>query len=665
MIFLDNLKNLLTRLGTSSDKTTHAIYGFTPMQKDQLDNAYRADWIIRKVIDIPANDATREWRSWQDLDGDDIQEVEDLEKELKIQAKVREAMIKARLYGGAGLVLGVDGTGASNTPLDLDRVTKDSLKFVHVVSRYDLAVGPIILDVMSPDYGVPEYYERSIPTMVRIHPSRVVRFTGAEVPDRRLSNDGWGDSVVQMLDDACKAAGLVSASGATLVQELCYDIIKIPGFMSQVATKEYEDRVTARFAYTAAAKGVTRAILLDKDEEWERITTNIASLPEIVKVYLLIASGAADIPVTRMLGQSPTGLSATGESDTRNYYDRVKSDQKVTQEPAMNTLDEVLIRSAVGSKPDGNWYVWNPLWQLNDVERATRDKAKADTFKIDVDTGLINEDALRQARINQLEEDGTYPGLEEAIEKFGDKPDEPDGMFDPQTGLPTDPVMQAAHKVASGLPPPANANNPKAKAAANENALFGRAKKAADALLVADARRRFADRDHRGRRKNARQFSRDATPRTLYMRRDVLNGSAILRHFREQGVDGLFDAKELHVTIAYSKTPIDWMKIGGESWGQNEDGTLSIPPGGIRLMEALGDTTSLLFTNSNLSWRHESICYQGASWDYESYQPHIAIGTRMDKDALSKVEPWQGAIELGPEIAEEINPSFNYAEAAE
>jgi phage-related protein (TIGR01555 family) len=664
MIFLDSLKNLLTRLGTPSDKTTHTLYGFTEISKPQLENAYRADWITRKVIDIPANDATREWRSWQ-ADGEVIQEVEDLEKKMKIQAKVREALIKSRLYGGAGIVLGVDGTGAQDKPLDLERVTKDSLKFAHVVSKYDLKAGAIVQDVMSPDYGVPEYYERSIPQLIRIHPSRVIRFCGSEVPDRTLSSDGWGDSVVQVLDDACKAAGLVSQSGATIVQELCYDVIKIPGFMSQVSTKEYEDRVTARFQYTAMAKGVTRAIIMDKDEEWERIQTSIAGLPDVVKMYLLIASGAADIPVTRLLGQSPQGMNATGESDTRNYYDRVKSDQKVFQEPAMNTLDEVLIRSALGSKPDGNWFAWNPLWQLNDVEKATRDKAKADTFKIDVDTGMINEDALRQARINQLIEDGTYPGLEEAIDEFGDKPDEPDGMFDPMTGLPVDPVMQAAHKVAKGMPPAANANDPKKRAAANENALFGKAKRAADALLVADARRRFADRDHRGRRKNARQFSQDATPRTLYMRRDVLNGSAILRHFREQGVDGLFDAKELHVTIAYSKTPIDWMKIGGESWGQNEDGTLSIPPGGIRLMEALGDTTSLLFTNSNLSWRHESICYQGASWDYESYQPHIAIGTRMDKDALSKVEPWQGAIELGPEIAEEINPSFNYAEAAE
>jgi phage-related protein (TIGR01555 family) len=526
MIFLDSLKNLLTRLGTPSDKTTHTLYGFTEISKPQLENAYRADWITRKVIDIPANDATREWRSWQ-ADGEVIQEVEDLEKKMKIQAKVREALIKSRLYGGAGIVLGVDGTGAQDKPLDLERVTKDSLKFAHVVSKHDLKAGGVVQDVMSPDYGVPEYYERSIPQLIRIHPSRVIRFCGSEVPDRTLSSDGWGDSVVQVLDDACKAAGLVSQSGATIVQELCYDVIKIPGFMSQVSTKEYEDRVTARFQYTAMAKGVTRAIIMDKDEEWERIQTSIAGLPDVVKMYLLIASGAADIPVTRLLGQSPQGMNATGESDTRNYYDRVKSDQKVFQEPAMNTLDEVLIRSALGSKPDGNWFAWNPLWQLNDVEKATRDKAKADTFKIDVDTGMINEDALRQARINQLIEDGTYPGLEEAIDEFGDKPDEPDGMFDPMTGLPVDPVMQAAHKVAKGMPPAANANDPKKRAAANENALFGKAKRAADALLVADARRRFADRDHRGRRKNARQFSQDATPRTLYMRRDVLNGSAI------------------------------------------------------------------------------------------------------------------------------------------
>jgi phage-related protein (TIGR01555 family) len=660
MIALDSLKNVLTRLGTGADKTTHTTYSFMPIDKGQLDNAYRADWITRKIIDIPPGDSTREWRGWQS-DGDDIQEVEDLEKELKIQTKMRLAMVRGRLYGGAGLVLGVDGSGTQDQPLNLETVKQGSLKFVHVVSKHDLKAGPLNLDILSPDYGVPRYYERSVPAIVRIHPSRIVRFGGAEVPDPTLSGDGWGDSVVQVIDDACKAAGLVSASGATLVQEMCYDVIKIPGFMSQVATKEYEDRVTKRFAYTAAAKSVVRSILLDKEEEWERISTSLTGLPEIIKVYLLIASAAADIPVTRMLGQSPTGMNATGESDTRNYYDRIKSDQKVYLEPAINTLDEVLIRSALGSKPDGDWYSWNPLWQLNDTEKATRDKAQADTFKIDADLGIINEDVLRQVRINQLIESGTYPGLEDAIEEFGAEPEVPEGSFDPVTGLPIDPATGGP---APPLPPGAKGAVP--PAAANANEQFAKTKKTADALLIADARRRFVDRqrNHLGRFKNRRQFANDATPRTLYLRRDVTNAAEILRHFADQGVTTI-DAAELHVTIAYSRTPIDWMKISGESWGQNEDGSLTVPPGGIRLMEALGPSsvTALLFVSSTLAWRHESICYAGASWDYDEYQPHMTIALQISKDELMALEPWQGAIELGPEIAEEIDAPFSYANA--
>jgi uncharacterized protein len=38
-----------------------------------------------------------------------------------------------------------------------------------------------------------------------------------------------------------------------------------------------------------------------------------------------IVSGAADIPVTRLLGQSPAGMNATGTSDMKNYHDRIQS----------------------------------------------------------------------------------------------------------------------------------------------------------------------------------------------------------------------------------------------------------------------------------------------------------------------------------------------------
>ena len=71
----------------------------------------------------------------------------------------------------------------------------------------------------------------------------------------------------------------------------------------------------------------------------------IAGLPEMVRTFLQVAAGAADIPVTRLLGQSPTGLSATGESDTRNYYDMIAARQELDLRPQLERLDRLILRS--------------------------------------------------------------------------------------------------------------------------------------------------------------------------------------------------------------------------------------------------------------------------------------------------------------------------------
>ena len=77
--------------------------------------------------------------------------------------------------------------------------------------------------------------------------------------------------------------------------------------------------------------------------------------------FLQSVSGAADIPGTRLLGQSPAGMNATGESDLRNYYDRLQ---------AMFRMDEALIRSALGSRPADVYYDWAPLWGMSEKEKA-------------------------------------------------------------------------------------------------------------------------------------------------------------------------------------------------------------------------------------------------------------------------------------------------------
>jgi hypothetical protein len=299
--------------------------------------------------------------------------------------------------------------------------------------------------------------------------------------------------------------------------------------------------------------------------------------------------------MSRLLGQSNSGLggSGSGENDTRNYYDRIASEQTTTLSPALTQLDEVLVRSALGRADENVYYEWAPLWKLDEKEEAELASKKAATFKVDVDTALINEDVLREVRVNQLVEDGVYPGLEAAVEEYGAEPEEPEPV------TPTE-----------AIPP----EKP---------------------FVVADAR-----------------------PRTLYVRRDVLNSDDIVRWAEDQGFTATLPADEMHVTIAFSRTQIDWMKVES-TWGGDEDGKFTVKPGGARLVEKLGDAVVLLFNASELSWRHETIKRAGASWDWPEYQPHVTItyDPPVNLD-LESIEPYRGEIKLGPEIFEEVDEDW-------
>jgi len=75
---------------------------------------------------------------------------------------------------------------------------------------------------------------------VMIHPSRVIEFAGNELPDWRLipMGGGWGDSVLQTVDEALKDVGLIVGGMANMVNDAKMDVVKIPDFSSQIATTE-------------------------------------------------------------------------------------------------------------------------------------------------------------------------------------------------------------------------------------------------------------------------------------------------------------------------------------------------------------------------------------------------------------------------------------------
>lgn len=418
-MFLDTLTNLVAGLFTGKDKLAHDRFGLVPQDRGQLDAAYRGDWIARKVIDVPPFDMTREWRRWH-ADPAQIAAIEAEEARLGVQRKVARALRLARLYGGAALVLGA-GDGDPAQPLP--PLGRGALRYLHVMHRWEIVPGEIDRDVLSPGFGEPGWYQVASAAStgaggagaggVQLHPSRVVRLSGAELPDGPGA-DGWGDSVLQAVMDAIRQAGLATQGVATLIHEAKLDVIRIPQLTQNLAQADYAKRLVDRFTLANTMKGLVNALVIDKEEEWDRKQLSFAQLPEIMQQYLQIAAGAADIPATRLLGQAPAGLNATGEGDIRNYYDRIAAEQRVMLGPALRRLDEALILSALGTRPPEIRCEWAPLWQLGATDRAEISLKKAQATEIYARTALLPPEILAAAVWGQLLEDRVYPGLPDA-----------------------------------------------------------------------------------------------------------------------------------------------------------------------------------------------------------------------------------------------------------
>lgn len=580
---------MVAALGLNDPKAAASRYVPTATQHE-VRNAYRASGWFSKIVDIPADDSVREWREWKAKKAD-IELLEAEEKRLGIRVKLREAMIAARRDGGAAILIG-GLPGASNEPLRLDSVRKGQIAFVTVLANDEIVGSEPDRDPMSPNYGKWSRYRitNGGTTLQEFHPSRVILIQGHS-PNR---DNPWGDSEFVRLRDSVSHSDAAAAVLMAMMLEAKVDVLSVKDMMANLANPEYEHLMMRRFQLANTFKSVNNALLIDSDDEWSQKQISFATLPDVMRVFLHMMAGVSDIPVTRLIGTAASGLNATGDNDIRQYYDMIKARQELVIAPQIAQLDEILIRSALGRRPPEVWYEWRSLWQQSDKERSENEKRDAETAAIYAQSGLLPIDALAKGVQNKIVDDGVYPGMEEALAESALELELP-----PDESDVTD-------------PPPDEDEPP-----------------------VTD-RNRFAD----------------LLPRTLYVRRDVVNRADIERWARAQGITGLRD--DLHVTVIYSRSYVDWAKAG-DDW-TNSDAQLTVNPGGPRMIERFGpageQVTVLEFTSSALAWRNESIRLRtGAEVDYEDYRPHITLS---DDPAPEGIEPYRGKIVFGPEVFEPV-----------
>lgn len=411
----DGLENLVAELGTERDKRANSRFvngkrlSADGMQ-DELNAMYRTDWLSGKVVDIIPNDMTRKWRSFiGDLEPKTIKMLEDEESRLQLRSMFNEAHKWARLYGTAFIIMSVDDGNTPDRPLDINKVKKGGLKHIKVVDRHRMSNADVapIADPFNPSFGLPEFY-RLNETSIKIHHSRVIRFDGVKLPwDEFRRNNYYSDSVLDRLYEAITNLNTSTDSSASMIYETNVDIIKVEGLMSYLQTAQGEDLLRKRFALASMLKSFNNMLLMDNKEEYQNKTNSFASLPDLIDRFAQVVTAGADVPATRLLGSSASGLNATGEGDLKNYYDKISADQITEYKPRLDVFDVIMAKS-LGLSDDADLsYEFNSLFQMTPKEQAEVDFNNSQRDQIYLTNGVIDE--LTVAK--ELQQNGTYSNI--------------------------------------------------------------------------------------------------------------------------------------------------------------------------------------------------------------------------------------------------------------
>lgn len=397
----DSFQNFAAGLGLGANNlSSGSTYSINPISRNrlQLEALYRGSWLVKKVVDVVADDMTRAGISFNtDMPPDDTSKFYQYLNSMRIWPSLNATVKWSRLYGGAAAVIVIDGQNPA-TPLNMNTIQKDQFKGLMVMDRWQLWPAPqeIILEP-GVNYGHPVYYDvtadaRSMPKW-RIHHSRLIRIDGVELPYwQKMAENGWGMSVIEPMFDRQVAFDSATTGAAQLVFRAHLRTVQVEQLREVIAAGgQVMAGLQQYFGMMRLMQSNEGLTILDAADKFETHSYGFGGISDILIQLGQQIAGATDIPLVRLFGQSPAGLSATGESDIRNYYDFINAQQNARlHQPLLKVLG-VAHRSLFGIPlPNGFDVSFNPLWQLTPEQKVGIAKTMIDTLGVAMDLRVID-----------------------------------------------------------------------------------------------------------------------------------------------------------------------------------------------------------------------------------------------------------------------------------
>lgn len=400
--------------GMMSDKRQYASFqaDFTNF----IENAelWRGNDLGARIVETIPNEMTRQ--GWElSLEGeagrikDKMKDITAFAEDLDIVNVLWRALCYERAYGGAAILLGCNDLQEMAKPLDEDGIK--SLNWIEVYEPVEMHALQWQNDPNLKHFGQPETF-RFAPIAVggskvqgvEIHRSRMIIFSGIKVSRRLIGTlPGWGDAVLTRCRGVLRDFQTSWDATGILISEFAQAVLKIKGLAELIALGKDEE-LKNRIRAIELSRSVAHAVVIDADaEEFERKQTPVNGLAELLDKFGTRLAASADMPLTLLMGTSPGGMNATGESDIRGFYDRVKAMQVRKLKPAIERIYRIIMRVLDIEEPDSWGIKFHPLWQPTEAEMVNTRWIQTQMDEKNITNSVLESQEVRRARFGGAE----------------------------------------------------------------------------------------------------------------------------------------------------------------------------------------------------------------------------------------------------------------------
>lgn len=380
------------------------IHDFQPMHgyevlPDVAATLFRTDDMARRAIRAIVDDAMREGFTFVD-EGDgaeplDAKQLNEACRKWEVTDRITEADIWGRAFGGGFIMLGVKGAGEQFDVLDDNKIRRNGLLFLDVYDRRDVVPLDYYTDPLSPKHGQVQRWTLQPSgaygsSTAAIHETRMIRFGGTLTARRERAQNGcWDDSVYNAIFSVLQSSALNWKSICALMADFAQGVFKIKDLVKIIAQNE-EGVIQTRMRLIDQNRSTERAILLDADkEDFERKASPVAGAAELMDRTWQRVAAAFEMPVTRLMGMSPAGLNATGESDTINWHNSVGAHRSKVIAPRLERLGRIIARSEGIAEPKSLSIQFPSLWQTTPTQEADIRLKTAQTMALLVEKSIV------------------------------------------------------------------------------------------------------------------------------------------------------------------------------------------------------------------------------------------------------------------------------------